>query len=666
MILDDEEKLKAALLNPTKRLPLPSLERCQTKNSLKPDKSNKENEKVTAKKPKMIKNRVLSENQLIDISKIKKEIVEKKKQEVNPKSTSKVAATISEPVKMCNKKSFDLLHDNPCKQIVSGSNYGKAKLAAISSTSSKQGQIMSTPVKLNGKPSSTKLTLTQTPTKKTMITSTPAKSNVNSSLIRVPTIETPIKRASATLTSTKGNSKSSPSSTSFSSSFGNDESFKESDQLILELKAKLREKEKINTRQAKEIEELRKSLKNKDDILLDLTKASLDLQKNVIDNHKQLFDIVRNLKQSHVNTAEPDGSHMAIGTVDQLNLMVHVGQTIWMAQVEYTYAFSLVDPKEFVRHMALHLFGLSVLKKSTVTGKSSNRSKNENNEESEEDENCKSDENAEKENGDANKDEKKKKKKWAKLDPVIVNAITDSLAFFLKLKKFDHISNDEKMMHVLSVKTYLSAYIADLKKPEKLNLPSKGKLNKKRKRNNKNVMAKSEKNKKKRSDDSKSDSESDDGLNEDKNDVQENEMAEETTDERETIANIVDKEIERNELADSQEKLEFVSDEFFMEDGEVKKMILGREEKDSDEEDSELEDISDLQERENAANEKDVGPQGNEAYGDTENIDDTQTAYESDDGTPVPRYRYMHFLLSRNPIHIDKHPNLFLFNTAKY
>ncbi|KAJ8685592.1 hypothetical protein QAD02_021385 [Eretmocerus hayati] len=143
--------------------------------------------------------------------------------------------------------------------------------------------------------------------------------------------------------------------------------------------------------------------------------------------------IVRDLKPANINTAHPDSSNLAVGYENRTNFMVHVGRDQWIPKQEWTYAFSLTCPRDFTRHLAFHLFGLETLRKSTLTGKPSNRSKN--------------------------KDIERKKPKPDKLD--------DSVIFFLKADKFKEMKSHDKEAHILSIGSYITAYIADLKKSKK-------------------------------------------------------------------------------------------------------------------------------------------------------------------------------------------------------
>ncbi|KAJ8666596.1 hypothetical protein QAD02_008258 [Eretmocerus hayati] len=265
MILDNEEKLRAALLDSSKRLGAPSMERCQTKNDLDPkhDKSNKENEKMLAKKPRVIKNQTLSEDQRIVLSKIKKEGVDKRKRVVKPKPKSNITAPVPAAGTIGKKNYFDLLGD-PCLQPSSGNNH--EDVVAVPSTSVKQVHMMSSPVESNVKPPSAKTETSETPITKVMTTSTPVRSSFKLPSKSLTPIQTPIKRSTITSTPAVSNSRSSSSATNSVSSFELDKSFKDNDQVISELRVKLRERDRIIARQAKEIEEMRKNLKNKDDV----------------------------------------------------------------------------------------------------------------------------------------------------------------------------------------------------------------------------------------------------------------------------------------------------------------------------------------------------------------------------------------------------------------
>ncbi|KAJ8684752.1 hypothetical protein QAD02_020545 [Eretmocerus hayati] len=626
---DDEEKLKT-VLNQTKRLSrgTPSLARCQTKpdlsraTELKLAQSDKENKKVIGKQPKIIKTEILKDNhQLIDITKIKKEIVESKKKKSPPLPTS---APVTQASVGTNKRSFDLL-SAPAKPNIPKKNTEKPRVIA---------------------PSKNKVFVTSTPVK---------SSSAPTPMVRTPTKEiqnalTPIKSTTATLTSVQTKkknvissnpnyavSRSSTDGNPINSSFERDESFRGSENLESDLRAQLREKGKVIAKQAKKIDELEKSIKNKDDIWLELSRATIDVQKEVINNHKQLFDIVRGLKQAHKNTADPNGSFLAVGYLDKRSLMVHVGKDQWMPQTEYNYGFSLVCPKEFVRHMALKLIGEEVLKQSTVTGKPSNRSK-------------KSDDigaTVEEDESDKNEDgvgQKKKtntgRKKWAALDPLKIQAITDSLDHFLKLKKFGNISTEEKMMHVRSVRSYLSGFIADLKKP---NGGVKDTLTKKRRKNNEaDKNSKSNKRSRKNGKDSEQERESADGernKNEDNSEDDEemenkiaSEGAHDTEDENNHELENDDVQ-EEGDLSDgTRSKRELLTGDLFLEEGEVKTMILGKNLPENEDENSSISGDEDTEDEENTnslirdgdkdGQEEETSPGGD----DPELIDDTQFA----------------------------------------
>ncbi|KAJ8666595.1 hypothetical protein QAD02_008257 [Eretmocerus hayati] len=128
------------------------------------------------------------------------------------------------------------------------------------------------------------------------------------------------------------------------------------------------------------------------------------------------------------------------------------------------------------------------------------------------------------------------------------------------------------MMHVRSVRTYLSAYIADLKKPD----PTvQGKLGKKRKRIQGKAKNSEEVKKRRPSGD-------DCGTDGDESDDDSERRKDKMSDETKDLKNIdeneedSDEEANNNQLVMNQPKSKIVSDELFLENGEIKKMILGR------------------------------------------------------------------------------------------
>ncbi|KAJ8678865.1 hypothetical protein QAD02_014652 [Eretmocerus hayati] len=172
---------------------------------------------------------------------------------------------------------------------------------------------------------------------------------------------------------------------------------------------------------------------------------------------------------------------------------VHVGRDQWIPRKKWVYAFGMTKPKQFVRYLALHLYGPETLKKSTISGKPSNRSKKRGTIDGDKEgseEGC-----------------KEEIKLPETLDPEKLEAIRDSTRFFLRSKKFKEWSATTKESHIESINTYLTTYISDLKKKPRKDKPqdqSKNKrkssekvavLLKKKKKTEENVLIHSEQDK---------------------------------------------------------------------------------------------------------------------------------------------------------------------------
>ncbi|KAJ8670916.1 hypothetical protein QAD02_002175 [Eretmocerus hayati] len=133
------------------------------------------------------------------------------------------------------------------------------------------------------------------------------------------------------------------------------------------------EQKLIITRQQKTIEDLRRVVQDKQDLLADATRTYIDLQKKTLNNFDELFKLVSDLKQANPNTASPDSSYKSIRFINTENFTVHVGRDFYIPNNKWNYACPMVKPKYFVYELARALIGDSVLENSTVTGDGTHR-----------------------------------------------------------------------------------------------------------------------------------------------------------------------------------------------------------------------------------------------------------------------------------------------------
>ncbi|KAJ8682815.1 hypothetical protein QAD02_018607 [Eretmocerus hayati] len=440
---DDEDHLKQLL---KKRSSPPILSRCETNlpsSDHKVAKGSRPSKQLTqTAKPKIRDNKVLKGKGRIDLSKVKNELAEEKKKEARARLNNVTA--VSDPTDS-RKLDEDLIEPDSQPGI---STPGVEDSADI--------------MNIIAKPPRNKNTKTPVSTHRLCAPSKQIFSSKDDLYDLEKSLESGDKRNRSPASQNLDDSGlGTPRFNHTPKEKGLTRCYGSADDATVDLKVKLKEKDRLINKQHKEIEDLKKRLQEKDDSLTELTRTNTALQNLVIKNFKELYGIVRDMKQRNAETADPNGSHLSVGFEDESNDMVHVGRDQWIPRDEWVYAFGMTHPKPFARYLALHSYGPETLKKSTISGKPSNRKKKKGMTESD--------------GGDAEKIEKPNR-----LDPEKLEAIKDSTRFFLKSQKFDEWKTQTKESCIESVNSYLTTYISDMKKKPKTD-KSQGQSSNKRK-----------------------------------------------------------------------------------------------------------------------------------------------------------------------------------------
>ncbi|XP_067205892.1 BEN domain-containing protein 5-like isoform X2 [Linepithema humile] len=129
----------------------------------------------------------------------------------------------------------------------------------------------------------------------------------------------------------------------------------------------------------KQIAELKFSLQKKENLAESYFKSNLALQKDVIEEIKELKNIIMEQQTKKKDEGQHNKTLFPIGHRRETDNNIHVGQNIWISSQVYDSAVCISkSPSVFTKNMALAIFGAQVLKESSVTGTVSNRIKGKN------------------------------------------------------------------------------------------------------------------------------------------------------------------------------------------------------------------------------------------------------------------------------------------------